>query len=260
MTRRSTAERGYTGDHERLRQQWAPIVAAGGAQCRAARCVYGNRWIPPGTPWDLGHFPDRSGWTGPEHARCNRAEGAARGNRHRGTSTHPNRRKIAVKYTTIGAEITQDRTKTWLALAGAEDGRVIVELLAPLDGTDAVPLIDQLYGQHPIDTVAIDPRSAAATLLAGLETEGIPLQLADAVALAIAHGRFLDWTTAGKLRHRGDRALTEAVRQAAAKRTTSGAQSVDRGVHADPAPLVAAELAVWALGDTDTDTTPIVAF
>ena len=258
MTRRPTVERGYNADHVRLRQQWAPIVAAGRASCHAGRCLYGNRWIPPGTPWDLGHNVERTAWTGPEHARCNRAEGAARGNRHRGTPTHPKRGKTAVKYTTIGAEITQDRTKTWLALAGAENGRVVVELMAPLDGTDAVPLIDQLYGQNLIDTVALDPRSAAATLLTGLQTEGIPLQLADTVALAVAHGRFLDWTVAGKLKHRGDRALTDAVRLAAAKRTSSGAQAVDRTINTDPAPLVAAELAVWAPGDTDTDSDPIV--
>ena len=62
-----------------------------------------------------------------------------------------------------------------------------------------------------------------------------------------ADGRFLDWTTAGKPRHRGNRALTEAVRQAAARRTAAGAQAVDRRVDVDPAPLVAAELAVWCL-------------
>jgi len=62
--------------------------------------------------------------------------------------------------------------------------------------------------------------------------------------MAVAHGRFLDWTRAGKLRHRGDQALTEAVRQAAARRTAAGAQAVDRRVAVDPEPLLAAQLAV----------------
>ena len=71
----------------------------------------------------------------------------------------------------------------------------------------------------------------------------------DTSGMAVAHGRFLDWTTAGKLRHRGHRALTDAHPQAPARRAAAGAQAVDRRVDIDPAPLIAAQLAVWALGD-----------
>ena len=117
-----------------------------------------------------------------------------------------------------------------------------------------------MWNAHPIDAVGIDPRSSAATLVEGLTAEGMPVQLADATAMAVAFGRFIDWTKSGRLKHRGDRALTEAARQAEAKRSTSGAQSVDRGAHADPAPFVAAELAVWAYGDPDHDTQPGVFF
>jgi hypothetical protein len=158
------------------------------------------------------------------------------------------------EYTTVGAEITQNRTRTWLALAGADDnGRVTVELLSPLPGTDAVPTIVMLYETHPVECVAIDPTSATATLIDGLRNECVPLLLVDAQGMAVALGRFLDLTVAGKLRHRGDPALTDAVREAAARRTSSGAQRVDRvGPAADPAALVASELAVLALGDVDT--------
>ena len=45
-----------------------------------------------------------------------------------------------------------------------------------------------------------------------------------------------------------------------ARRTAAGAQAVDRSRDADPAALVAAELAVWALGDPDTDSEPGVWF
>jgi hypothetical protein len=157
-------------------------------------------------------------------------------------------------YTTIGVEITQNRATTWIALAGAVDEeRVTVELLDPFTGPAAVPLLMDLYAQHPIERVALDPLSASATLIDGLQAECVPLMLVNAQQLAVAFGRFIDWTAAGKLKHRGNRALTDAVREAVSRRTTSGAQRVDRASpSSDPAPLLAAELAVLALGDIGT--------
>ncbi len=78
-----TAARGYGGGHQRLRAQWKPAVDAGQVCCHAAVCLMPSRWIMPGTPWDLGHTPDRATWTGPEHQRCSRADGPRRGNRLR---------------------------------------------------------------------------------------------------------------------------------------------------------------------------------
>lgn len=67
--RRPSAERGYGARHQQLRKQWKPHVEAGEVAC--ARC---GRIIAPGTPWDLGHVDgDKSRYSGPEHARCNRA-------------------------------------------------------------------------------------------------------------------------------------------------------------------------------------------
>ena len=68
--RGSRQARGYDRHHDRQRAQWAPLVATGTIPC--ARC---GRPIPPGQPWDLGHSDDRTTWTGPEHATCNRAAG-----------------------------------------------------------------------------------------------------------------------------------------------------------------------------------------
>jgi hypothetical protein len=70
-----TADRGYGGPHQKLRAQWKPLVDAGRVSCHAAICLKPSRQIIPGTPWDLGHTPDRSAWTGPEHQECNRADG-----------------------------------------------------------------------------------------------------------------------------------------------------------------------------------------
>lgn len=73
--RRGTArQRGYDTAHQRERTRLAPLVATGGYPC--TRC---HTTITPGTPWDLGHTDDRTGWTGPEHASCNRQAGGTRG-------------------------------------------------------------------------------------------------------------------------------------------------------------------------------------
>lgn len=67
--RPSTGQRGYGSPHQALRRQLKPIVESGRATC--ARC---GRRIRPGQSWDLGHSDtDRSQYTGPEHASCNRA-------------------------------------------------------------------------------------------------------------------------------------------------------------------------------------------
>lgn len=83
MPKRTTTERGYDHAHRKERARWQPVVDRGEATCHAVICLELSRWIEPGTPWDLGHTPDRSAWTGPEHARCNRSEGATRGNQQR---------------------------------------------------------------------------------------------------------------------------------------------------------------------------------
>jgi hypothetical protein len=75
----TTTERGYGSKHQQLRDQWTPKVTAGLVNCHAVVCVESSRHIRPGSDWDLGHTPDRTRWTGPEHQRCNRTEGGRRG-------------------------------------------------------------------------------------------------------------------------------------------------------------------------------------
>jgi hypothetical protein len=77
---RKTVAKGYGEQHRRLRKKFARLVDAGQATC--VRC---GRPIVPGTLWDLGHVDgDRSRWSGPEHARCNRR-----------TATHAAQRRLA---------------------------------------------------------------------------------------------------------------------------------------------------------------------
>lgn len=82
----NTHARGYGQAHQRERARWRPLVAAGRVTC--ARC---GAAIQPGQPWDLGHDDSRTMWVGPEHRRCNRSDGATRGNRMRRDRPQPAR-------------------------------------------------------------------------------------------------------------------------------------------------------------------------
>lgn len=79
----NTAARGYGAQYRALRKWWSQLVLAGGVECCAERCLMPQRAIRPGEPWDLGHSADRTVITGPEHRRCNRSDGARRGNASR---------------------------------------------------------------------------------------------------------------------------------------------------------------------------------
>jgi len=83
----STAARDYGRQHQLLRAGWTPQVESGLVDCHAIICLHPTRRIQPGALWDLGHNAERTGWTGPEHRRCNRADGARRGNARRARRT-----------------------------------------------------------------------------------------------------------------------------------------------------------------------------
>jgi len=66
--RGTTTQRGYGTQHQQLRATWEPTVKAGNAVC--PKC---HQPIKPTDTWDMGHNADRTGYIGPEHAKCNRA-------------------------------------------------------------------------------------------------------------------------------------------------------------------------------------------
>lgn len=86
-----TTAKGYGAPHQKLREQWARVVARGGVVCTRYKhpqfpsCV---GVIDPAEPWELGHHDtDRSTYTGPEHRSCNRRAGALKRQGRLGTDT-----------------------------------------------------------------------------------------------------------------------------------------------------------------------------
>jgi hypothetical protein len=79
----TTTARGYGSRHQAERARWQPVIDRGEGWCAEIICVKASRRIAPGEPWDLAHAPDRSGYLGPAHQECNRAEAGRRGNRKR---------------------------------------------------------------------------------------------------------------------------------------------------------------------------------
>jgi hypothetical protein len=77
-----------TPEHREARAAWAPVVARGEAECAEPVCLFEERWIVPGSPWDMAHDRDNGGYRGPAHRRCNRSEGARFGNWLRGLRRH----------------------------------------------------------------------------------------------------------------------------------------------------------------------------
>jgi hypothetical protein len=85
----TTTEQGYGYEHQRLKEQWRPIVDAGRAICAEPICLLPDRHIAPSQPWDLAHNRRTGGYRGPAHRRCNRAEGARHKEALRQQATQP---------------------------------------------------------------------------------------------------------------------------------------------------------------------------
>lgn len=73
----------YRYRHQQERKRLKPTVDAGDAYCAQPVCLMTTRWIAPGTPWDVAHDDTGTMTLGPAHERCNRSDGAKRGNRMR---------------------------------------------------------------------------------------------------------------------------------------------------------------------------------
>lgn len=75
------AARHDTPEYRDSRKKWGRVVAYGAGVCHQPVCLMADRYIPPGTPWDLAHDDSGTVILGPAHAKCNRSEAGKK--RHR---------------------------------------------------------------------------------------------------------------------------------------------------------------------------------
>lgn len=78
---RARATQYASREHRDLRKHYQQDIDAGHGRCTEILCLYPTRHIPPGSTWHLAHTPDRTGYLGPAHPRCNLNAAAKQGNR-----------------------------------------------------------------------------------------------------------------------------------------------------------------------------------
>lgn len=229
----------YNATHRALRRALLP--GAVGSPC--VRC---GQVIAPGEPIDLDHRDDAPGWAGMAHASCNRRAGAMKGAQSRA------RKGIEMSETAFGIDTARDRSRTAVVSAGwaqhPRDGRVIAARLHLYDGSTPLDEIATLAVQHDPKALALNGVGTMRSLAVPLAGRKLPVKECTAADMVAANAALVDALRDRLVRiPEPDPALEAAVRFAAVRDLTEG-QAVDkRRSEADLAPLVALELAVWAL-------------
>lgn len=154
----------------------------------------------------------------------------------------------------LSIDITPDRDRGAIVAAGYPDGemgpRVAVEVIET--GSDLDRLVARAVdvARNWNASVVIDRNGPAGSTIPAFERADVKVRLVAFPDFVRACGDFHDATVIGKLTHRGDYRLTDAV-AAATKRRAGDAWVWRRRGMGDISPLVAATLARWGVvGDT----------
>ncbi len=151
--------------------------------------------------------------------------------------------------------VSMDRTVSSVGMAGYRpDGDIQVEVADRKPGTGW--LVDRVVGivaRHGAKGVAVDPGSPAGPLIQDFQDEGIEVFELGARAYAQACGRMYDRVDHGRIWHRGQTVLNDAV-VGAKRRPLGDAWAWDRRASGDDiTPLEAVSLAAGALVELPED-------
>jgi hypothetical protein len=150
----------------------------------------------------------------------------------------------------FGVDVSPDRAHASIAASsGRSDGRIHVELVDRRGGVDwLVPRLAELVERHGPVALALDPSSPAGSIVTELtQAKRVPpLVLVTQRQYAQACGALFDDVVSGRLVHRGQAALDDAV-VAARRRSSGDAWAWARPISGvDASPLIAATLARFA--------------
>jgi hypothetical protein len=235
----------WSGPHRRLAEKLKPHALG-------RPCHFCGLPMLPGQPLDLDHAPDGRSYRGVAHRHCNRADGARKSLAiQRARRGQRRRRFIMGNEVALGVEIAIDRGHTSIVRAGRGiHGRIVVELAAYVPGTDHSSTIRNMVasqGRHKVLAVMLDPRSPAATLLEPLRLLRVDVTEASTHVVSAAHGCFLDELRAGGLAIEKHPQLDTAAKYAMSRQLAGGEALERRKPAVDTSPVLAAELAVWAV-------------
>lgn len=147
----------------------------------------------------------------------------------------------------LAVDVAMDSSWTSIAVAGDRADKLAhVEVTDHLVRTDGV--VEILAAMHKLYRVPVhlDPRSAAAGLLDGLERAGVAVVQVGGVDILKACAGFKREVESGLLRHRGQGPLDDAVRVAAIKAVEDGWKWTRRSSRSDISSLYAVTLALHA--------------
>lgn len=148
----------------------------------------------------------------------------------------------------FAVDMTPDRDRTSIGVAGLRDGGVHVEVVENNSGAGwVVPRLVELVERWKPVAVVIDAAGAANSLVQPLEEAGVDVELMSARQMVQACGGFYDDCIEGRLWHLGQPELTEAVSMARKRNLGDAWAWHRRDAMVDISPLVSVTLAKFAV-------------
>jgi hypothetical protein len=150
----------------------------------------------------------------------------------------------------MAVDVSPDRRGSISAASRRPDGLIHVETVDNKAGTSWLPSrLNELVDRHQPAVVLMDGYGPAASVLTQIEEAGVTITTVSAAENAQACGRLLDLVKEGRLRHRVDEYLENAIRAAKTRPLGDAWAWSRKNSSEDISPLVAGTLAVKAADD-----------